>query len=133
VFMTHDADVANGSKPAEGKKRLIALDEARKAVAEHLKDARYFHTQAEWLQTRFPDAEFCDVEGLVKLVSREELKANDWSLTPGRYVGVAPEEEDEDFDFVEVLRDIHIEIDGLNAEAMELTVAIKKNFEELII
>jgi len=129
----HDADVANGSKPAEGKKRLIALDEARKAVAEHLKDARYFHTQAEWLQTRFPDAEFCDVEGLVKLVSREELKANDWSLTPGRYVGVAPEEEDEDFDFVEVLRDIHIEIDGLNAEAMELTVAIKKNFEELII
>jgi len=29
-----------------------------------------------------------DVEGLVKLVSMEELESNDWSLTPGRYVGV---------------------------------------------
>lgn len=129
----HDADVANGTKPAEGKKRLIALGAARTAVSEHLKEARYFHSQAEWLQTRFPDAELCDVEGLVKLVSREELKANDWSLTPGRYVGVAPEEEDEDFDFEEALRDIHIEIDGLNAEAAELASAIQKNLVELIV
>ena len=61
------------------------------------------------------------------------VEENDWSLTPGRYVGVAPEEEDEDFDFEEALRDIHIEIDGLNAEAVELAVTIKKNFEELIV
>ena len=46
-----------------------------------------------------PGAELRDVEGLVKLVDRAEIEANDWSLTPGRYVGVAPEEEDEDFDF----------------------------------
>ena len=69
----------------------------------------------------------------LKLVDRAELEANDWSLTPGRYVGVAPEEEDEDFDFEEALRDIHIEIDGLNAEAAELAATIKKNFEELIV
>jgi type I restriction enzyme M protein len=31
-----------------------------------------------------------------------ELKANDSSLTPGRYVGVVPEVEDEDFDFEEL-------------------------------
>lgn len=129
----HEAEVANGTKPAEGKKRLIELDEARKAVAEHLKEARYFHTQAEWLQTRFPNAELCDVEGLVKLVGRKELEANDWSLTPGRYVGVAPEEEDEDFDFEEALRDIHIEIEGLNSEAAELGIKIQKNFEELLL
>ena len=128
----HEADVADGTKPAEGKKRLIELDEARKALAEHLKEARYFHTQAEWLQTRFPDAELCDVEGLAKLVGRGELAANDWSLTPGRYVGVAQEEEDDDFDFEEALRDIHIEIDGLNSEAAELAEAIQKNLSELI-
>ncbi len=129
----HEADVADGTKPAEGKKRLIELDEERKAVAEHLKEARYFHAQAEWLQTRFPDAELCDVEGLVKLVGHDELEANDWSLTPGRYVGVAPEEEDEDFDFEEALRDIHIEIEGLNSEAAELGIKIQKNFEELLL
>lgn len=129
----HEADVANGTKPAEGKKRLNELDAVRHEVTEHLKGARYFHTQSDWLQTRFPDAELCDVEGLVKPVSRDELEANDWSLTPGRYVGVAPEEEDEDFDFEEALRDIHIEIEGLNAEAAELAATIKKNFEELIV
>ncbi|MEP1497885.1 hypothetical protein [Pseudophaeobacter sp.] len=129
----HDADVAAGTKAAEGKKRLNALDAARHGVTEHLKDARYFHTQADWLQTRFPDATLCDVEGLVKLVDHTNLEENDWSLTPGRYVGVAPEEEDEDFDFEEALRDIHIEIDGLNAEAAELAETISKNFKELIV
>ncbi|RBI76175.1 SAM-dependent DNA methyltransferase [Roseovarius sp. TE539] len=128
----HDEDVAAGTKPAEGKKRLNALDEARHEVTEHLKQARYFHTQAEWLLTRFPYGELCDVEGLVKLVDQDEIEANDWSLTPGRYVGVAPEEEDEDFDFEEAMRDIQIEIDGLNAEALELAATIKNNFEELI-
>ena len=59
------------------------------------------------------------------------IEANDWSLTPGRYVGVAPEEEDEDFDFEEALRDIHVELEDLNAEAVELAATIKKNFEEL--
>ena len=92
---------------------------------------RYFHKQAHWLQERFPEAELCDVEGLVKLVDREEIKTNDWSLTPGRYVGVAPEVEDEDFDFEETLRDIHIELQGLNEEATVLAAQIQKNFEEL--
>jgi len=128
----HEADVAAGTKPAEGKKRLNELDLARHEVIDHLKLARYFHTQAEWLQTRFPDAQLRDVEGLVKLVSRNELKANDWSLTPGRYVGVAPEQEDKDFDFEEALRDIHIEIEGLNAEAAELATRISRNFSELV-
>jgi len=86
-----------------------------------------------WLKEHFPNGAYEDVEGLCKIVSRAEVEENDWSLTPGRYVGVAPEEEDEDFDFEEALRDIHIEIDGLNAEAVELAVTIKKNFEELIV
>ena len=63
--------------------------------------------QARWLTERFPGAKLRDVEGLVKLVDRTEIEANDWSLTPGRYVGVAPEEEDESFDFRTALREIH--------------------------
>jgi len=108
-----------------------AADEARQSAVEELKLVRYFHKQAVWLTERFPDAVLCNVEGLVKLVDRSELEANDWSLTPGRYVGVAPEEEDDGFDFEEALRDIHIELEGLNAEATELAAKIKKNFEEL--
>jgi len=108
-----------------------AADEARTLAVEQLKHVRYFWKQAHWLTERFPEAELRDVEGLVKLVDRAEIEANDWSLTPGRYVGVAPEEEDEGFDFEEALRDIHVELEDLNAEAVQLAAAIKKNFEEL--
>ena len=116
----------------KGLNKLIkALDVARKDAVEQLKLIRYFYKQVHWLQERFPDAVLQDVAGLVKLVDMEELKANEWSLTPGRYVGVAPEEEDEDFDFEETLRDIHIELKGLNEEAALLASQIQKNFEEL--
>ena len=106
-------------------------DEARKLAVEQLKQVRYFYKQAYWLLSRFPEGKLCDVEGLVKLVEIKDIEAADWSLTPGRYVGVAPEEVDEDFDFEEALRDIHIELQGLNTEAAELAEKIARNFEEL--
>jgi len=108
-----------------------AADEARAQAVEQLKQVRYFWKQAHWLTERFPEAELRDVEGLVKLVDLSEIAANDWSLTPGRYVGVAPEEEDEDFDFEETLREIHVELEDLNAEAVKLAATIKKDFEGL--
>jgi type I restriction enzyme M protein len=106
-------------------------DEARQGAVEQLKQLRYFWKQAQWLTERFPDAKLCDVEGLVKLVDRAELESNDWSLTPGRYVGVAPEEVDEDFNFEETLREIHTELEDLNTEAVKLAATIKNNFGEL--
>jgi type I restriction enzyme M protein len=108
-----------------------ALEAARAYAVEALRGARYFVRQADWLQERFPDAKLRDVEGLVKLVDRATIKAHDWSLTPGRYVGVALEETDEDFDFEEALRAIHIDLKGLNEEATELASRITENFEEL--
>ncbi len=102
-----------------------AADEARAMAVEQLKQVRYFWKQAHWLTERFPEAKLRDVEGLVKLVNRAELEANDWSLTPGRYVGVAPEEVDEDFDFEEALREIHVELEDLNAEAVQLAATQK--------
>ena len=109
------------------------LEERRAAATAQLNLIRYFVRHARWLQDRFPDAKLRDVEGLVKLVSFEELEANDWSLTPGRYVGVAAQEEDEDFDFEEAIREIHIELADLNVEATELAATIAKNFERLSI
>ncbi len=110
---------------------LKAADAARQLVVAQLRQVRYFQRQAHWLTSRFPEAKLQDVPGLVKLVDKTELAANDWSLTPGRYVGVAPIEEDEDFDFEQSLRDIHIELEGLNAEAAELAAKIAQNFKEL--
>ena len=108
-----------------------ALEDARRNAVEQLRRPRYFVRQADWLQERFPEAALRDIEGLVKLVHRDEIEANDWSLTPGRYVGVAPEKEDEDFDFEEALRAIHIDLEGLNDDARKLAAQIAKNFEEM--
>ena len=116
---------------ADINKARKALKGARAGAVEALRRARYFVRQADWLQERFPDDELRDVEGLLKLVDRSEVEAHDWSLTPGRYVGVAPEEEDEDFDFEEALRSIHIDLKGLNDEAVGLAARIARNIEEL--
>ena len=114
----------------EINKARKALEGARTGAVEALRRARYFVRQADWLQERFPKAELCDVEGLVKRVDRAEIEAHDWSLTPGRYVGVAPEEQDAAFDFAEALRAIYMELKGLNDEAAELATLISRNFEE---
>lgn len=106
-------------------------DTARKYAIEQLKKVRYFYKQAHWLLSRFPEAKLQNVDGLVKLVDKSDIELADWSLTPGRYVGVAPEEVDADFDFEETLRDIHIELQGLNAEAIDLAEKIAHNFEAL--
>ena len=129
-------DTANGDggKSARDVKLAVKLlEETRSAATTALNQIRHFARHAHWLQERFPDATLRDVEGLVKLVEFEELEANDWSLTPGRYVGVAPQEEEEDFDFEDTMREIHSELADLNSESVELAATIAKNFEALVV
>ena len=107
------------------------LDEHRHAAVDQLKQTAYLHRQIVWLQDRFPSAAIQPVPGLVKVVSKNEIAGADWSLTPGRYVGVAPAEVDEDFDFEQAITDIHAELAVLNKEAAGLAKTIQQNFEEL--
>jgi type I restriction enzyme M protein len=95
-----------------------------------LHEAEYFYKQAHWLRSRFPDGIFTDVEGLCKVVNQKEIEAKDWSLSPGRYVGVDTATDD-DFDYEERLNEIHIELDGLNEEAIALANAIAENYKEI--
>lgn len=95
-----------------------------------LHETGYFYRQAVWLTSRFPKGVYADVEGLCKVVSQKEIEEKDWSLSPGRYVGVAIEEE-EDFDYEERLKEIHIELEELNEEAVELAKLISVNYKTL--
>ncbi len=101
----------------------------KKLLAEYRKNGE--DKAAEWLEERFPEAKYRDVEGLVKAVTREEIEANDWSLTPGRYVGVA-ETDDGDEDFAEKFAALHEELRQLDAEAAKLAKNIDENFGELM-
>jgi type I restriction enzyme M protein len=110
---------------------LADLEAARDTAAAALKEIINWHSQANWLQSRFPDGVYGDVLGLCKVVSRADIAAHDDSLTPGRYVGVAPLELEDDEDFEERMAEIHIELEDLNQEAFELASTIKTNFEDL--
>ena len=95
-----------------------------------LHDIDYYWKQAHWLTSRFPAGVYADVEGLCKVVTQKEIEAKDWSLSPGRYVGVDTAT-DEDVDYEERLNEIHLELDGLNEEAIALAKSISENFKEL--
>jgi type I restriction enzyme M protein len=135
VQLTGEAAAADGGAVFVDRRGLARclkqLDEERRQAVGQLKQVVYFERQIMWLEERFPDAVMAAVPGLCKVVTRKEIEAADWSLTPGRYVGVAPPAVDEDFDFEQALRDIHVELAELNAEAAELARKIQQNFEEL--
>ncbi len=95
-----------------------------------LHDAEYFWKQAHWLKSRFPEGKYKDVEGLCKVVNQEEMEEKDWSLSPGRYVGVDTAPTDDE-DYEERLKEIHIELKGLNEEAIELARMIEENYKEM--
>lgn len=97
-----------------------------------LHETEYFYKQAHWLSSRFPDGEYKDVEGLCKIVNQSEIEAKDWSLSPGRYVGV-DSRSDEDTDYEERLSEIHIELEGLNEEAVALARTISENYKEIVL
>lgn len=96
-----------------------------------LHETEYFYKQAHWLTSRFPDSVYTDVDGLCKVVTQAEIEAKDWSLSPGRYVGVDTATDD-DFDYEERLSEIHIELDGLNEEAVKLATLISENYKSLL-
>jgi type I restriction enzyme M protein len=109
-----------------------ALEAARGVAVEHLKGVRHFQRHAAWLIERFPDARYGDVQGLCKAVTRAEIEAADWSLTPGRYVGVAEAVDDEDFDFGEALGAIQEELAALDHQAAALAQSIQARFAGLL-
>ena len=116
----------------EVKKHQDALDAARHDAIEAIRAVTYPFAQVTWLQSRFPDARMADVPGLCKVVTLDEIAAQDHSLTPGRYVGVAPPEPEDEEKVEERLREIHVELASLNEEAIELARTIQANFEELV-
>ena len=85
----------------------------------------------DWLHSRFPEGKYADVLGLCKLASREDIQQNDYSLTAGRYVGVA-EEVDDLGDFAGRMGEIHAELVALDKKAAALGVAIEASFRELL-
>ncbi|QFG53411.1 class I SAM-dependent DNA methyltransferase [Chryseobacterium sp.] len=72
-----------------------------------------------WFNEHFPDGTYRDIEGLCKMVTIDEVAEQDYSLTPGRYVGVNIDI-DMDFDYQSRMQELHSELATLNEEANQL-------------
>lgn len=80
----------------------------------------------------FGDNGYTDVPGLCRVATRAEIAAQEWSLNPGRYVGVPLGEKVEDENFRERLAALQEELEGLNIEATRLQNVIAENVAEVL-
>jgi len=93
-------------------------------------NALYFDKELHWLTSRFPESKYQDVPGLCRVVTQAEIAANDYSLTAGRYVGVATQADD-GFSFEERMAEIKFELADLDREAAVLAGTIQEHLNEL--
>ena len=85
-----------------------------------------------WLQERFPAARYEDVVGLCKLAGLDEVEEQDFSLNPGRYVGVVIEEDGKtEEEFIEEIADLNEQLTTLTAASDKLTKIINSNISAM--
>lgn len=102
---------------------------------EDIKPKSYYQEQINWLMERFPNGEYNDVVGLCKsatLEGEDGVKEQDYSLNPGRYVGVVIEDDGmtaEEFK-TEMLK-LNEELNQLNSHAHILENKISENIKGL--
>lgn len=111
-------------KQLDANSRLLkSLNAALNAHKALLKQelADYKQRIKDWhsLRENFPNDQYQDIEGLCKIVSREEVEENDYSLTPGRYVGYSVQVDDE-FDYEERMKYIKSDLLNLQNSSNEL-------------
>ena len=96
------------------------------SVADIADIARTYHA---W-RGESKDGQYEDKAGFCKAASLEEIKANDYVLTPGRYVGAA-EIEDDGVVFEEKMADLSSTLFAQMREAEKLDAVIKENLKIL--
>ena len=119
-------------KRASADRKTKVLKTALEALRSEVRESEVWFTHLRWLQERFPEATYEDVTGLCKLASPTEVKEQDWSLNPGRYVGVVIEEDGKtEEEFIVKLLAMNDELTQLNVGARALQGVIAENVKML--
>ncbi len=136
IIRHHEKTQAEAAR-AEGKrgstdKKTRALKTALEALHHEVREAESFYQHIHWLQQRFPRADYEDVTGLCKLATPAEVEEQDWSLNPGRYVGVVIEEDGKtEEEFIAGLVALDAELSAYASNAAILQRVIEENIKAL--
>lgn len=123
---------ANGKRNTTDRK-IKALKTALEELHKEVKNAELFYRHIHWLHERFPKAEYEDVVGLCKLASPADVKEQEYSLNPGRYVGVVVEENGKtEEEFIADVLSIRDELAILSCTQAKLESVISNNLKEII-
>lgn len=138
TIRAHEAALIEKAKQEKNGKRtqIDRQVKALKATLEELhsevKSAESFFRHIRWLQERFPEARYEDVTGLCKLATPDDVEEQDYSLNPGRYVGVVIEEDGKtEEEFIEEILDLNQQLEALNQEAHQLEGVIERNVKAI--
>lgn len=80
--------------------------------------------------TNFQEGILEDEKGFCAVVETEEIRKQDYILTPGRYVGIA-EPEDDGEPFEEKMKRLTSELSDMFKKSRELEEEIRKNLEAI--
>jgi len=104
------------------------LEESEKQWEALTEKQNYYLGHINWLNERFPNGVYEDVTGLCKAATLKEIEEQDYSLNPGRYVGVVIEEDGlSEEEFLVEMKERHTALNSLNSKANELEELINQN------
>ncbi len=108
------------------------VEEAENLYKALLGKQHYFEAQIAWLAERFPAGVYEDVTGLCKAATLAEIEEQDWSMNPGRYVGVVIEEDGlTEEEFLAEMKERHGTLKALNEKVIDLSNLINENLKQL--
>ncbi len=90
--------------------------------------AKISGTYHKW---RDPESNYEDEAGFCKAATLDEVRKLNYVLTPGRYVGLA--EEEDDFNFEERFTALKAELEKQIGEEAELNTRIMENLSRIVI
>ncbi len=126
------AAASNGNGARNSDKHLKGVKAKLVELHSEMKSAEESFKHIAWLQERFPKAEYEDVTGLCKLATLDEVKEQDYSLNPGRYVGVVIEEDGRTEDeFILELSNLTSELQELSENSAATQLALIQGLKQL--
>lgn len=124
--------ILNRDKKQKGKTLFIDARNLGTMVTRKLRELSEEDTEkiASTYHKFLNDDSYEDIAGFCKVATIDEIKENNYVLTPGRYVGVE-EQEDDGIPFEEKMKTITSELKEQFEESHKLEEEIKKNLEAI--